>query len=77
MADESSDDLKAALEEATRLAALSEERANLLAAELERTKERWKWTLLAVVAIAVVGMVMLGVVAFNAVDSTEGLFFEL
>ena len=77
MPDESADALEVALEEANRRATLFEERANLLAAEVDRTRERWKWTLLAVVVLAVVGMVMLGVVALNAVDANEGLFFEL
>jgi hypothetical protein len=54
-------------------AAAAETQVRLLEAEVERTREWRKSTLIAVVVVALLAILMLGVVAFNAVDDQSAL----
>lgn len=68
MPEYSNDELQVALREMTERAAFFEQRTAALEAELGRVREWRKSALLAVVAVALLAILMLGVVAFNAVD---------
>ena len=57
-----------ALEQAEIRAAAAEARADALEGEVARGAHLRKWVILAVVTIAAVALVVLGSVAFNAVD---------
>lgn len=54
--------------QALRRAAAADARADALEEELARSTKLWRAALVAVVAVASVGLLMLGLVAFNAVD---------
>lgn len=64
-------DLPAQLEDAQRRVALAEYRLAELQMELVRLRAWQRASLIAVVAVALVAILMLGVVAFNAVDDRE------
>lgn len=64
-------DAQARLDDAERRATAAEARIDDLQAELVRTAEWRRATLIAVVAVALLAILMLGVVAFNAVDDAQ------
>ena len=66
MSDPTPDDLRAQLRE-------SQRRIHDLEAELERVREWRKSALVAVVIVALLAILMLGIVAFNAVDDSAAL----
>jgi cytochrome c-type biogenesis protein CcmH/NrfG len=63
-----SDQLRAHLAYAEARAANAEWRVSVLEAELHRTRQWRQSVLIAVVVVALLAILMLGVVAFNAVD---------
>ena len=68
VSDLTSQELLSLLADAQARAGAAEARVRELEAELHRTKAWRQSTLIAVVAVALLAILMLGIVAFNAVD---------
>ena len=68
----SNTELQTALDEMTLKAGVLEARVESLEEELFRVREWRQSALLAVVAVASLAILLLGIVAFNAVDALEG-----
>jgi hypothetical protein len=64
------------LEAALRRAELAESKARALEGELERVKEWRRALVIAVVAVALLAILMLGIVAFNATDNAQSLMLR-
>ncbi len=68
MSDLTSTELVSQLGDALARASAAESRVHELEAELQRTRQWRQSALIAVVAVALLAILMLGIVAFNAVD---------
>lgn len=70
MPEYSNDELQNALAEMTTRATVLESKVESLEQELARSREWRKSTLVAIVAVALLAILMLGIIAFNAVDDS-------